>query len=204
MTRNFQTSTDVGGEGNAITKPGTYHCDVANGRDGESTNGKSINGCSAVLTALAGTEADQVGHEFHLHLFDPDLSKSDKAQEMASKKQTAYGVAINQIEPSKLGQALDVDFGAGADGQQIIITLTENEYDGKVNLQVHFANIYHVDDPRAEKFPKNQEALGYIDASNRKTAEYFTPLTAKKGSNGSANGSDGSASNLSQEQLADL
>ena len=199
MTRTMQTSTDVGGGGTTITKAGTYHCQILQSADGQSTKGNQISGCSALLSVLAGTESDQVEKQFHLTLFDPDLSKSDSSQEWAIKKQTAYGIAINQIDPSKLGEACEVDFG-NADGQQIIISIDENEHDGKKNLQLAFANIYHVDDPRAKAFPKNKEAMALLPSDFRKPEAYFQPLSKKSptGSNGS------SQSQITNAQLADL
>lgn len=178
MGRKFQSATDVGGESSAIQKPGTYHCSITHSADGESTRGKPTNCCSAILSVLAGTESDQAEKEFHLHLYDPDMSKAESAQEWATKKQTAYAIAINQMDPSQLGGECDVEFGK-AEGQQIIITLDENEYEGKKRLDLSYANIYHVDDPRAKEFPKNKEALALLPAECRKNPEYFEALTKK-------------------------
>lgn len=179
MTRTLQTSTDVGGSGTAIQKPGTYHCTITHAADGSSTRGKVMNGCSAVMSVLAGTEAGQVEKEFHLHLYDPDLSKSETGQEWSAKKQTAYGIAVNQIDPSKLGDSLDVDF-ADLAGQQLIITLEESEYEGKKRIDLAYANIYHVDDPRAKDFPKNKDALDLLPKEFRKPADFFKPLSGGK------------------------
>lgn len=181
MTRTFQSSDDVGGGGNAIEKPGTYHCSIRDAADGTSTKGNPITGVSAILTVLDGTNADQKDREFHLHLFDPDMSKSQEAQEWAKKKQTAYAIAINQLDPSKLGQQVEIDFAGGAEGQQIVIALESNEYQGKTRLDLAYANIYHVDDPRAARFPKNKDALALIDKSNRRDADWFKPLSNRNG-----------------------
>ena len=138
-----------------------------------------MNGVAAILSVLAGTVEGQEEKEFHLHLFDPDLSKSDSSQEWATKKQTAYAIAINQVDPSKLGEAVSVDFD-GAEGQQIIINLANGEdKDGKSRLELNYANIYHVDDPRAAAFPKDKEALALLPKEFRKPAEYFDAISGK-------------------------
>jgi len=204
--RQFHSSEDVGGESKQLKKPGTYHCSIRQCRDGQTTSGKPINGVSAILTVLAGTESDEVDHEFHLHLFDPNLSASEKAQEWAIKKQTAFGVAINEINPADLGKGLELDFEAG-EGQQIFATFDENEHNGEVNLQVSYANLYHVDDPRAAKFPKNENALKMIPKDLRKSADWFAPLMKHKGeavAAGNANGNGAAKSRLTENQLADL
>ena len=40
-------------------------------------------------------------------------------------------------------------------------------------LQLKFANLYHVDDPRAANAVKDEEALKLIPAAERKSADYF-------------------------------
>ena len=198
MSRNFKASSDLGGESSAIKQPGTYHCQVTHAADGESTRGKPITGVSAILSVLAGTVEGQVEKEFHLHLYDPDLQKSPSSQEWCQKKQTAYGVAINQIDPSKLGEEMNVDFGSAAEGQQLVITLEENEYQGNVKLEVSYANIFHVDDPRAAGFPKSSEALELLPAELRKSPEYFGTIAKK-----SVSALD-PKSRIKDEQFADL
>ena len=179
MTRTLNTSTSVGGESSAIQKPGTYHCTITHAADGESTKGNPMSGVCAVLSVLDGTEEGQKEKEFKLHLFDPDLSKGESSQEWATKKQTAYGVAINQVDPSKLGESAECDFGEAAIGQQIIINLAESEHEGKKKLELNYANIYHVDDPRAANFPKDKEALALLPKEFRKPAEYFDAISGK-------------------------
>jgi len=178
MGRTLNSSQDIGGEGKAVSEGGTFHCSVVRSADGASTKGNSMNGISALLTVLAGTVPSQVEKEFHLHLYDPDLSKSEASQEWSTKKQTAYAIAINQMEPSKLGESVEVEFGE-ADGQQIIITLEESEYEGKKSIDLAYASIFHVDDPRAANFPKSKEGLSILPAELRRKPEYFAALVKK-------------------------
>lgn len=185
--RTMKTSSDVGGGGTIISEPGTYHVQVLNSADGASTKGNPIDGCSALLSVLAGTVDNQTEKQFHLTLFDPDMSKDESKQEWSIKKQTAYGIAINEIDPSKLGEELEMDFD-NADGQQFLISLDygrkkitnddgkEEWVEDKDSLQLKFANIYHIDDPRAKDFPKNKEAMGLLPKEMRRPAEYFSAI----------------------------
>jgi len=178
MGRTLNSSASIGGSGSSVTEPGTYHVQVLRSADGQSTKGNQISGCSAVLSVLAGTVQGQVGKEHSLHLFDPDMSKDEKSQDWSVKKQTAYAIAINQMAPSDLGKSVDVDFD-NAEGQQFFINLEENDYNGEKSIQLAFANIYHVDDPRAKDFPRNEDAMKILPAELRKGPEYFEPLQGK-------------------------
>jgi hypothetical protein len=204
MAKTYSTTKEFGGSGgNAVEKPGTYHFAITKAAEGETTKGNPMTGMSAVCVVLDGTNPDQKGKEFHLHLWEPDLSKSEKAQEMALKKITSYGVAINQFDPLKLGGDLAGEFGSALEGQQFIMQLEEDTYEGKTNLQVHYANIYHVDDPRAEKFPKDKDAIALIAKEFRKSPNQF-PSKEKNG-HGNGNGAPASKqTRLTEAELASL
>lgn len=193
----FDTSEDVGGgDGNFLTEPGTYHCSITGVAEGEGPSGKPIDGVTIRLSVLAGTVEGQQDKEFNLCLFAPDLSASEKSQEWAKRKLTALAVATGLLSPDKLGQRFSADIRK-AEGRQIILTLEEDNRDQERKyLQLSFANIYHVDDPRAAKFPKNSEALKLIPKELRKSAEYFEPLRGGR--------SNGRRQSLSQEELAEL
>lgn len=201
MGRMQKTSTTAtGGESKKVTKPGTYHVVVASGNEGVSTQGKPINGFSATLLVVAGTEKDQNDKEFQLHLFDPDLTKSDSAQEMAIKKQTAYGIAVNQVDPNNLGGEVECDFDNEAvTGHQFMIVLAVDSRDA-ANLQLSYDHIYHIDDPRMSKMPKDAEAMKSIPSEFRKKPEFFSSI-AKKGVAGKPTASKPKISDSDVEDL---
>lgn len=176
MPRTMTTASDLNGESSAISKAGKYHVVVIRSADGQTTKGNSITGVSAVLSVLEGEEKEK---EFHLHLFDPDMIKSESSQEWAKKKQTAYAIAIGQLNPAELGEEVEVEFVC--DGTQLVIDLEMGEdQQGKPRLELSYANLYHVDDPRVDKVAKNEQALKLIPAELRKKPEYFSPLLKKK------------------------
>ena len=182
MPMEFETSEDFGGgDGSRLDQPGTYHCMVAEMFESTSTKGKPIDGFSAMLTVLAGTTKDQEDKTYGLTLFSPDLSKNESSQKWSKRKQTAFVVAANAMDLSKMGQRVSIDL-AQCHGHQIIIALANEEYQGETNLRLSYANIYHVDDPRAAKFPKDAKSIGRIENPYRHDAAYFEPiLKAKSG-----------------------
>ena len=196
MTRRQKSSTDVGGAPTTwVDEPGMYHMAIAEAADGAGPKGAAIQGCSMLLTVLAGPEG-QADKQKSLVLWDADTDAEGnpiKENDFNLVKQTAYGVAINQIDPSKLGQDVDLDFGPGAVGQQIMVKLgygrkkevnkenyKEEYVDDPTKIELSYADIFHVDDPRSSKYPKNAEALALIPKESRKPAEYFAPLNTRK------------------------
>ena len=200
----FQLQTEFeagseGGESQYLNQPGTYHCVVTRAMDGEGPKGGQIDGFTAVLSVLAGTVEGQEDKETSLVLFSPDPNGTEKSQKWARAKQTAFAVATDLIDLKNKAANADIDLDEAV-GRQLIVTLELNDYNGKSNLQVAYANIYHVDDPRAKKFPKSDEALSLIPEALRHGADYFEENKAP------APGSQPAkrAPKLSNSELADL
>lgn len=196
----MDTTEEIGGSASDqyLSQPGTYHCAVVAVKEGQGPKGNPISGFTVELSVLAGTVEGQKDKTTNLCLFSPDMSKSQSSQEWSRKKQTAFVVATGLLDVGKLGQRVEIDLSK-AEGRQIVLTFYMNEHEGKKNLELAYANIYHVDDPRAEKFPKDKAALEIVPKNLRKSKEYFEPLL-KKASNGKTQPS----SRLSNDDLNDL
>lgn len=196
----LDTTEDVGGgESTYLDQPGTYHCLVTSVAENQGPKGGVIDGFTVGLAVLAGTVEGQKDKQKNLCLFSPDKSKSSGNQEWAKKKQTAFAIATEVIKlgEKKLGGVVEVDLQLAV-GRQIVITFELDEYEGKKNLELSYANIYHIDDPRAAKFPKDAEAIKLATAEmQRQPPEYFAPLLKKPDAKASQ-------SRLSQNDLADL
>jgi hypothetical protein len=54
-------------------------------------------------------------------------------------------------------------------------------------LRVRFADTFHVDDPDAAAFPKNQAALNLLPKELRRSAAYY-PAKESESANGKSNG----------------
>jgi len=198
MSFAMETSEDIGGGASDLylQQPGTYHCVITDVSEGRGPKGNPINGFMAELTVLDGTTEGQKDKQTNLVLFSPDLSKSQANQDWARKKQTAFVVASGLLDLAKLGRKVDIELD-DCKGRQIIIQFDSDEYDGKSRLQLAYANIWHVDDPRAAKFPKDKGSLDIIPKSLRKPAEYFEPLMQRKAAKPQE-------SRLNQDELAGL
>jgi hypothetical protein len=195
----FEMETDAeigGGESQFLNEPGTYHCVITTVHEGEGPKGGQIDGFSVGLSVLDGTTKGQEDKQINLCFFSPNLDKSESSNAWARKRQTAFAVAAELIDLAKVGGKVNVNLD-DAVGCQIMVNLETNEYQGRSNLQVAYANIYHVDDPRAAKFPKKNEAIELIPKQMRRPAEYFASLTKK------ANGTN-PAAKLSEADLATL
>lgn len=111
---------------------------------------------------------------------NPDMSHKDKGA-FARSKQASFAIATNLVDLSKLGQSVDIDL-TSAIGQHVLVEIvmkpTKND-PNKVFPELNYSNIYHVDDPRAKGYPRNDEALKAVGAP-RQPESYFAPLTKKK------------------------
>jgi len=195
MSFAMETTEDIGGGSSQyLNEPGTYHMIVTSVAENEGPKGNPIDGFTVGLSVLDGTSKDQKDKSMNLCLFSPDQSKSDKSRKWARMKQTAFVVASGVLDPAKLGGKVQINL-QNAVGRQIVATF-EHDDEGKY-MQLSYANIYHVDDPRAANFPKDKEALAIIPKDLRKDATYFASLL-KKGE------STKPASRLSNSDLADL
>ena len=196
MSFAMETTPDIGGSASDqyLNEPGTYHLVVTSVGENEGPKGNPIDGFTVGLSVLDGTAKGQKDKSTNLCLFSPDQSKSDKSQEWARKKQTAFAIASGLVDLKKLGGKIQIDLQTAV-GRQIVATF-EHDDSGKY-MQLSYANIYHVDDPRAANFPKDKEALAIIPKDLRKDATYFASLL-KRGE------STKPASRLSNSDLADL
>ena len=177
MARTYQTTDISQSDSNYLSEAGTFHCVITRCTEGADHKGNPLTGFNVQFSVLAGTAEECAGKEFSLTFFDPDMSRSEKSQEWARKKQTAYVVATNLMDLSNMGEELEIEVSE-SEGQQVVITV-EKDQDDKY-LQLVWANVYHVDDPRSKAFPKCEKSLGLISDGNRKTEKYFDSLKPGK------------------------
>lgn len=181
MSFDFDAPNDVGGSGKFLSEPGTYHFTVLAIHDGTLSDGKPMKGggFTAGLAVLTGTVDGQKEKEINLAFFNGKLDAKDQG-EFARKKQAAFLIATGLLAPSDLGKkGLKIDL-QDAVNRQLIATLEVDESSEKKYLQLSYANVYHIDDPRAKNFPRSVEAVSLVPKEQRKPAEYFASLDAKK------------------------
>lgn len=200
MTFEFDAAEEITGGGSYLEEAGTYHLAVNNVWEGSGPKGGVIQGFTIGFQVLAGTVPDQEQKELNLVFFNPNLGHSEAAQRIAKQAQTAFVIATGLISPADLGKRVSIDLQKAV-GQQVIATLSINDYNDQKRLQLHYSNVFHVDDPRAKNFPKHADSIAILPTECRKGDSYFEPLNASKKSAGVQANSTGG---MSQDDLNDL
>jgi hypothetical protein len=151
------------------------HEDKQNTKDGL----VPFDGVSAECEVVGGPNA---GKKFNVKLWYPKFSSRDEGRS-ASQKIFAYLVATDVVGPDKLGQEFEFDMEDSVGSLLFVELRLGNESNGKQYLEIHYSNIYHVDDPRAAKIKLDdvQKAkIANVKPTYRHPKDYFGPLVAKK------------------------
>lgn len=180
----FDAPEEIGGGGNFLNAPGTYHLHIDQVLEGQSASGKIIDGFTASVSCLDGTvrennKCTEIGKTCNITFFSGKLTDKDKGQ-FARVRQAAFLVAANVIQPSQLGQRITIDLQKAC-GNQIVVTLEHDEQDTeKKYLRIAGASCYHVDDPRISGVPKAADALKLISAACRHDKAWFENVIKRK------------------------
>lgn len=201
----FDAPESLGGHSDLLSEAGTYHLLVMDVFPDVMPDGKSIltgGGFSVILSTLAGTVAGQEEKPLNLIFGNPKPDATEKSKGMAAAKKGAFFIACDLMRPDQLGaRGLKISLD-DAKGRQVIATLEPDSRTGKEKfLQLSYANMYHVDDPRAKDFPKAPAALALLPKSLRHDAAYFAKLLEKRPASASA---PVRQTQLTASQLADL
>lgn len=185
MPMDFQASDDASTGGAFVTNPGTYHAMVIDSQEqATDKEGKPLDGFRIVAQVLAGTVASEKGKTFDLLFFHPKPTDKNEGA-FARKRQTRCFIALAKMKPSDLGKRVTIDLTPDETiGRQFVCTLEKE--DGKKYLSLHFADIFHVDDPEAAPFPKDTNLLGQLLPEWRlKPEDFGGEGAAVKGGGGS-------------------
>lgn len=196
----FDVPEEFVSDGNYLKQKGTYHFAIVSiGTEGR--DGKLLEGFRVGLEVLDGTTRDKVKctelkKQTNVTFFNGKLTDKDQGK-FRRQVQAALFVAAGIFDsPARVAaikakeEQIDLEL---AIGRQIIATLDVTE---KGYMELVGASVYHVDDPAAAAFPKNEKALNLIPAALRKKPEELEAIKAafggKKaeggGSTGHANG----------------
>ena len=171
-------TVDTGG-GNWLTQPGTYHVVVTHA-DEEPTNakGEMMDGFRITCQALEGTVKDEAGKfterdkTVDIIFWNPKLTDKNEGL-FARQKQGRFFLATGLLTEEQLGTEVEIKL-ENAVGRQIVLTLDEQDGIGdRKFLQLHFADIWHIDDPAATSYPKCAKSLGLIPKPHRRDAKTF-------------------------------
>ncbi|MFG0260994.1 MAG: hypothetical protein ACF788_01190 [Novipirellula sp. JB048] len=187
-------AADLAG-GGGLQAEGKFHFIVEDITDGKETkSGSMLNGLFAKCKVLHG---EHEGSTFTIEMLDPTMNSSDGGA-FARKKQAAFLIAANVLTPAQVNGGVVSYDEQLARGSQIIaeIRLGRENDNGKRYLELHYSNVYHVDDPRVADVPKSEEILSVIPANHRHKGDndFFGPMIgARKSSTQPSGGSATSA-----------
>lgn len=180
MVIKYDAPESLPGGGKWITKPGTYHL-VVTATDEEPVNKKKelVDGFVVDFQALEGTVKDADGKftekdkTTSLTFYNPKITDKNEGL-FARQKQMAFFVATGILTEDQLGKTgLSIDLEK-ARGRHVIATLEEQEgTDGRNYIRLSYSDIFHIDDPRAAGFPKNEKALSLIPPAHRRDPKSF-------------------------------
>jgi len=190
---------DIKSSPNFLAKEGTYHLQVTHTDEQPvSKKGEAIDGFAVELSVLDGDHVNGVcpekGKKVDIVFFNPKLNATEGDIKWKRAKQGAFLIAAGLVDESKCGQDVNVEL-ADAVNRQLVATLqfgTDEQGNKKKFLELHYANIYHVDDPRAKDCPKDAKALALVPKLQRRDPASFKigdKDEAAKPASGAANGS---------------
>lgn len=194
---------DMATGGNYLAEPGTYHMQITHVNEQPTSRGSTaIDGFKIEIAVLEGPHKDK---QTDIIFFNPKMSGKDGGK-WARNKQAAFLIAAGLVTEQQLGQRVEIDLKA-AEGRQVVVELELGEANdkGRQFLQLAWANIYHVDDPRVATVAKNAGALGLIPKALRRDPASFESAKKTAGSSQTGSTSNGTAGggNISDD-LGDL
>lgn len=181
MALEIDAPEDFDQEGNVLRAAGRYHCIVVAVEENPTNrDGKLIDNAvfRASLSVLDGTTPGQRDKQFNLIFFGPKLTSKDRG-EMGRKKIWFFSSAIGCAEI--MNGKMRLDFSQ-ATGRQCCMKVEIQEREWKddngvirktADAQLHYCDVYHVDDPVVKDWPKDMVALGLRPAVERKKPEEF-------------------------------
>ena len=190
--------------GNWIDKPGTYHL-VITATDEEPVSKRDkqlIDGFKIDFQAVEGTVRDADGKftekdkTIDIVFFHPKITDKNEGL-FARQKQAAFFIAAGLMTENDLGKSVEINLD-DAKGRHVIATLEEEKTDnGRSFIRLAYADIFHIDDPRAAKFPKNDQAIALIPSKHRRDPKSFN----LDGDDNKPKGKDSGSSNVDLDEL---
>lgn len=181
MSFDWEAPEEFAQGGNFLDTPGTYHALI---QDVKTTDkeGKVLDGFRVEFVVLDGTVRNEKGctevdKKFSVMFHNGKASSKDGGRFSRQKQAAIFvagGVFDSAAEVSKAKESRSINIEKMRNGQ-VVVTLDKREYEDekknkKSTLDIHFTNIFHIDDPAANAFPKNQKLIGLLPKSRRRTA----------------------------------
>lgn len=164
----FETPTNIDSGGTFIDKPGTYLLKSIKCRPNENVKGEPEDGTLCVDCVVAGAapeNADQVTKTTTVSARRPRLN--DNSPDFQKKKLARLGIALGQMTAADLQKGRVVLNPATMVGRYFVAIYDWNEYQGKKSVRLSFADIYHLDDLKAEGAHLDAAIIGTIPQDQR-------------------------------------
>jgi hypothetical protein len=183
LTMDLPTAEEAASSGGTfLNKPGKYHGVIMLAEENAMRGEKMVKGFMFEVAAHGvekGNE-EEIGKTIKLYFGNPDASHKDGGK-FSLSKQTAALIASNAIAPADLGKkGVSVDVEACKNHQVMFeIELSKPDANQKRWPDLAYANIYHIDDPRAKSWPKNAEILELAKDFRRQESFFESIIKAK-------------------------
>lgn len=180
MSYSYESGGDLSTGGKFLRDEGTYHFFiVAVDERPTKRNGDLINNAAfrVSLEVLKGTAEGQKGKLADILFFNPTISATSDGS-FAKKKLDLFFLATamrSESELSEKGRKQEIEL-ADLVGRQFVAKFhIEKDDNGKDQIGLCFADMWHVDDSAVANIPKDADALAMIDPKLRRIGAKAAP-----------------------------
>ena len=189
MAFTYETPDDLANESQFLKDEGVFHLAVINAEEEAKykrgdKSGQFRNGFALDFEVLSpGPHQKKMVEVFGRN---PNLNHKDKG-EFCRKLQGRILEAIGVINPSHYGKQTTIEL-VRQDGDKSVVTVMGRQCIAKFKknedgyLELDGANIWHIDDPSAEKCERLESAVSLLPKSVRRSPESFAKKAASNGS----------------------
>jgi len=165
-----------------LDKPGWYHFAVVDiNENPTSQKGELVDALKLQVQVLDGTEPSQKKREFNPWLNNPNPSHKDGGA-FCARVHLRLARALGILPNAKPGEAVEIVWANGVGRQFVAKIGVRKGDDGRENMQIDGAHIYHVSDDEVRDIPKDANALKLMGVVAKPAA------AAANGSGASTNG----------------
>ncbi len=149
-----------------VQEPGFYHCVVTElDEEPRDRSNALMEGFKPTFEVLDGTArvnnvCTQRGFTHEQTLFSAKPGQSEGAIKWNKAKQAAFLIATGLVSKDQLGKSVNINLADALQKQVVINLVPKNDDSGY--LEIAWANIYAVDDPKVAAVPKDVAALRLI------------------------------------------
>lgn len=164
----FRSSEDTSAGGGFVSEAGLYHMAVVS-CDEHPTNKQGVTIDSAMfrvnMVVIDSSVPGQRDKSFSEIFFQPKEDPVANPNQFAMKKATRFMLAVGLMRHDQIGKEFDVDLSSAA-GRQLLVKI---ELDDKGYAGISFADIFHIDDPAAKGYPRDDSFVASIPKELRGT-----------------------------------